>query len=68
MGFLSRFKRKARDIEDPNELAGEEQEDSENRIVEDKIESPIPQDKETFSTEIPKLFGNLPSNKHLRNS
>ena len=51
MGFLSRFKRQARDIEDPNELAGEEQEDSENRIVEDKIESPIPQDKETFSTE-----------------
>ena len=46
MGFLSRFRRNTKRIENPDLLAGDQHEEPENRIIDESLESPHPQNQD----------------------
>ena len=46
MGFLSRFRRNANKIEDPDALAWDEQDEPENQIIDEPLESLQPQSQD----------------------
>ena len=50
MGFLSRFRRSAKRIEDPDALAGEEQEEQEPQVIDELQEFPQPQNQDDLGS------------------